>query len=94
MDNNPTDMVTKKDLNHAVVRLKKYIEGEIGAVREYMNINMYTKADRERDLILMNKVSEEIDASREERILFGRQLQRMEDRWLDHEKRINAVEKA
>jgi|WetSurMetagenome_2_1015567.scaffolds.fasta_scaffold192365_2 hypothetical protein len=93
MDNNPNEMVTKKDLQLAVVRLKKYIEGEIGGIREYMDANMYTKQDHARDLVWMDKAMTEIEAAREERLLYGRQTMRIDDKVFDHEKRIRALEK-
>ena len=86
-------MVTKKDLHLAVVNLKKYIEGEIAAIREYMAANMYTKQDHARDLVWMDKAMTEIEAAREERRLYGRQFLRIDDKVFDHEKRIRVLEK-
>jgi len=125
MDNNPNEMVTKKDIHNATASLvtkdefkaelqslrnemftkndhakfvkglqiwQKFIEGEFVAIREYMTINMYTKQDHARDLVWMDKAMVEIEAAREERLLSGRQKQRIDDKLFDHEKRISALE--
>ena len=135
MDNNPNEMVTKKDLHEAIANLvtkdqfkaaianlatkdefqalrnemftkndhakfvkglqiwQKYIEGEFGAIREYMDTNMYTRQDHARDLVWMDKAMAEIEAAREERLLSGRQILRIDDLVFDHEKRIRVLEK-
>lgn len=65
------------------------IEDEMADMKE----RMYTKEDHARDLVWMDKAMVEIEAAREERILFQQQMLRMDDRYYDHEKRIVALEK-
>jgi len=43
--------------------------------------------------VWMDRAMEVIEASRKERLIFRKQLLRMEKRWIEYEKRIRALEK-
>jgi len=54
---------------------------------------MYTKKDHEAFMILMDEMVSEVRAAREERILRGTQVLRMDDQLHNHENRIRILEK-
>ena len=55
---------------------------------------MITRDDWDRHMVLMDALVTEMEANREERILFGQQHLRTDDMVQNHEKRICVLEKA
>lgn len=82
-------MYTKQD--HA-----KFVESLLKIMVTKQDLQRETdkwERQRAKDLEWMDKSMTEIEASRQERILFEQKLLRMDDRIYDHEKRITTLEK-
>lgn len=55
---------------------------------------MYTKEDHAKYMVWLDEVMTELRSSREERVLSGQHILRLDDTTVDHEKRIQVLEKS
>jgi hypothetical protein len=88
-------MYTKADHAKFVESLKiwqkslhKSLQGEIDEIKAVM----YTKQDHARDMVWMDEAITELRDARDERKLSEHQIIRLDDKVVDHEKRISVLE--
>ena len=93
MDNFEKRFATKKDLQDAMFSMKQYIGQRFDELKEELEEKMYTKAEHEKFMILVDEALTEVRAAREERILSQNKMIRMDDSLANHEKRICVLEK-
>ncbi len=60
---------------------------------EKIEETMYTKADHSKFMEWMDEAMTELRDMREERVLTGRQMIRLDDKVIEHEKRLRVLEK-
>jgi len=88
------NMATKKEFAEVRKDLAEAIKN-MATKRDLAELEekMVTKKDHDRLMTLMDEWMTEVRESREERILLGRQVLRIDDIVFDHEKRIGVLEK-
>lgn len=90
MDSRMDRMVTKDYFDQKIAMLVTKVEFD--GFKEYVHENMYTKADQNHLLTLLDPIFSEFKQTRTNNVLIGKQLCDLDDTVAGHEKRILVLE--